>query len=124
MKLKNMDKNLLENLAGQHEMFKVPEGYFDKFERQMTAQFAELSAHERKAKIRPMKYLYRVAACVLALVGLSCAMLWWNSSQDNESLQAGTSTEKASTVVEYSFDDVSDFAMLSNEDIYGYVEGE
>ena len=101
-----MNNDHLHNPIGQQEMFKVPEGYFDKFQQQMSAQFAEMAPHEHSAKIRP------------------CTLLWWNGGHDHEPLQADTQAEHATTVSEYGLDEVSDFAMLCNEDIYGYVEGE
>ncbi len=119
-----MNNDRLHNPIGQQEMFKVPEGYFDKFQQQMSAQFAEMAQHEHSAKIRPLQYLYRVAACALVLAGLTCTLLWWNGGHDHEPLQADTQAEHATTVSEYGLDEVSDFAMLCNEDIYGYVEGE
>lgn len=135
-----MTEDILKQKFGQQNHFQVPEGYFDKFmtdimqqlpEQKTTAIEVNLSEakNTKRAWIRPMRRLAIAASFAALLFG---AATYYKTS-GNQSHQASSEmqtakmekvTDSKSTNAdndEYYLDEMADYAMLDNSDIYAYL---
>lgn len=131
-----MTEDILKQKFGQQNHFQVPEGYFDKFmtdimqqlpEQETTAIEVKLSDTKKKAWIRPMRRLAIAASFAALLFG---AATYYTTSV-NHSHQAASEMqtakmEKVSDLqsvddAEYYIDEMANYAMLDNSDIYAYL---
>lgn len=129
-----MTEDLLKQKFGQQNHFQVPEGYFDKFmtdimqqlpEQETTAIEVKLS-DTKKAWIRPMRRLAIAASFAALLFG--AATFYKSGSQSNQA-SSDMQTAKMEKVAdsqsaendEYYIDEMANYAMLDNSDIYAYL---
>ena len=133
-----MEEDILKQKFGQQNHFQVPEGYFDKFmtdimqqlpEQETTAIEVKLSDTKKRAWIRPMRRLAIAASFAALLFG---AATFYNSSVNgNQSHQAASEMQTAkmekgfesqsADEAEYYIDEMANYAMLDNSDIYAYL---
>jgi len=116
------EKILLEKI-GKERPFKVPDGYFSDFNRQM----ADLLPEKKKMFVmrrRPVQLRYMrpaiAAACIVAAVSVA-GIFSFNREGDKEQHVADHYTHP---VQYYTIDEMADYAMLDNEEIYNYVISE
>ena len=129
-----MTEDILKQKFGQQNHFQVPEGYFDKFmtdimeqlpEQETTAVEVKLS-DTKKAWIRPMRRLAIAASFAALLFG--AATFYKSGSQSNQA-SSEIQTAKMEKVAdsqsaendEYYIDEMANYAMLDNSDIYAYL---
>lgn len=116
---------LLKQRFGNQRPFKVPEGYFDSLEKSLMQNMPEDVSHKRSAKqvfMRPMRWV----ACFVAVLLVSGA-IYFKGSGDNSDLsqtEAVSESMSPSVYADYILDEISDYAMLDNEDFYSYVTNE
>ena len=136
-----MTEDILKQKFGQQNHFQVPEGYFDKFitdimqqlpEEKTTAIEVNLSETKstKRAWIRPMRRLAIAASFAALLFG---AATYYTSMSGNQSHQASSEMQTAKMEKatdsksananndEYYIDEMADYAMLDNSDIYAYL---
>lgn len=111
------EEKYIESVAGKRNPFRVPEGYFDNFATQMMAQLPEqkplVDEPKPRAKSVWLRPVYYAAACVCALFICTAAYLAFSDvAAQSEGFVA--SYEMPDT----SFDEVMDFSMADNSDIY------
>lgn len=127
-----MTEDILRQKFGQENHFQVPDGYFDKFmtdimqqlpEQETTAIEVKLSA-TKKAWIRPMRRL-AIAASFAALLFGAATYYWSGSHQASSEMQTAKMEKVADTQSadndEYYIDEMANYAMLDNSDIYAYL---
>lgn len=115
---------LIEQKFGRRRPFKVPEGYFEQFEKSVIQNLPEHPPVGKRVAKRRLRFL-RWAACVAAVI--AATVIYYNKTNDKISQpQSSAVTATVSYVVsgDYTLDEVSDFAMLDNEDIYAYLSDE
>lgn len=131
-KVDNMKEEfLLEQKYGRRNPYKVPEGYFKQFEESF---MDNLRTHERQQQKRKNKrakvvrlFLRPVACAVcIALIVLSGFLFFHENVTDGQCEADNISKSYSASVhvSDYTIDDISDYAMLDNDDIYSYVSGE
>lgn len=127
------EENILKEKFGKVNPFTVPEGYFDSFADKLMEQLPEPEARiiEMHAESwwhkLPLRKIAAVAA-VAAIVG-SGAFLAIRNEVDSHAPMASTvhqHTEKAEgTSTSYgSFDEMADYTMMDNQDIYASLVAE
>ncbi len=120
--MKNEEK-YLKSRMGEKNPFRVPEGYFDS----LTAQVMERLPEEAGGKVvvmRPtlverLRPVFYVAACLLIAV-LSFAVYFDQSEAVGDQPMVA---EQSMTGEQY-FDEVADYAMVDNYDIYACLTNE
>lgn len=130
-----MTEDILKQKFGQQNHFQVPEGYFDKFmtdimqqlpEQETTAVEVKLSDTKKRAWIRPMRRLAIAASFAALLFG---AATFYKSGNQGHQASSEMQTAKMEKVAdsqsaendEYYIDEMANYAMLDNSDIYAYL---
>lgn len=132
IKVDNMKEEfLLEQKYGRRNPYKVPEGYFERFEESF---MDNLRTHERQQQKRKNKranvvrLFLRPVACVACTVLIVLSgFLFFHENVTEGQCEANNISKSYSAAVhvsDYTIDDISDYAMLDNDDIYSYVSGE
>lgn len=115
----NEEKFLLDNV-GTERPFRVPEGYFSDFSRQMMEQLPPKTLQSVPQKrFTGFRFLRPAiaAACLVAFIS-GAGILYFKG--DN-SADRNVAVQQPQPVVEYSIDEMVEYAMLDNEEIYNYV---
>ena len=89
--------------------FRVPEGYFDKLTAEVMQQLPEQPKHSLTVRLRPWMY---AAACIVAVVFTATIYFYPHDSQQPTAATASTPTTDSYV------DDVADYVMADNIDIY------
>ena len=116
-----MDKetDILEKKFGKVQPFKVPDGYFDGFVKDLMDKLPEDEA--RIIEMRPNRWhVYRpfaIAAASVCVAIFSIGM-YLHSSQSSENKQF---TEAQNTSSYSAIDEAADYTMMDNLDMYAYV---
>lgn len=115
-----MDINgkFINDKFGKQQPFKVPEGYFENFAEQLMANLPEqknASVVEMKSssikKLRPLA----VAAASIA-IAVSAITIYFHNHESQPATIAHSQQMKS--VNTSSFDQMADYAMMDNEDVY------
>jgi hypothetical protein len=132
-----MTEDILKQKFGQENHFQVPDGYFDKFmtdimqqlpERETKAIEVNLSGTKR-AWLRPMRRFAVAASLATVLFGAATYYtttkvghndLAADSVMQTAKMEKGTDM-KSVNCDDYYFDEMADYAMLDNSDIYAYL---
>ena len=129
-----MTEELLKQKFGQENPFKVPEGYFDNFASKFMEQLPEEEPKAvevempvaKRTWIRPMRRFAIAASFAAVLFGAATyyASTGVNKDQDSQTEMASAAlknTETKSVQSDYMMDEMVDFAMIDNADIYSYL---
>jgi hypothetical protein len=102
------EEKYLRETVGQRNAFRVPEGYFEHFAEQVMQQLPEEQKKSRFATLRPLFY---AAACTAAalLMGVS---YYWHHQEPSDDMVAESNY----------YEEVADYAMIDNIDIYACLE--
>jgi len=106
------EERYIKERFGQDNPFRVPEGYFDNLTIRVMNQLPERQAKSRKVQLRIWFY---AAACVIALAVMGGTFLFHHI--ESEQQQLSVTTEPTNTDNTY-IDDVVDYAMIDNAEIY------
>lgn len=114
---------LLEQKYGKRRPFNVPEGYFEHVEGVFMQNIQE---HERKRAIRRRLFVRYAAcaACVVMLVVSGFVLFLSNADEGSGGPHEMATNYSSSSVSDYMMDELSDYAMLDNDDFYSYVSEE
>lgn len=114
---------LLEQRFGKPKPFKVPEGYFNQVEIHLIKNIQEQETAVRKHSIRRFVRPVTWAACIALIIG--AGIIYFNNLSSGldkvDNVYDGLSS---SVYADYAIDEVSDYAMLDNDDFYSYISGE
>ncbi len=129
-----MTEELLKQKFGQENPFKVPEGYFDNFASKFMEQLPEEEPKAvevempvaKRTWIRPMRRFAIAASFAAVLFGAATyyASTGVNKDQDSQTEMASAAlknTETKSVQSDYMMDEMVDFAMIDNAEIYSYL---
>lgn len=123
----NTEERYIRNKAGSANPFRVPEGYFDSFPAQIMERLPECEAVGATVRrpfierFRPMMY---AAACLLLAV-FGTAVYMHESEIRPEKAGAGVVASGSHTSGSYTYEEeLADYAMMDNTDIYAYLSGE
>lgn len=129
-----MTEELLKQKFGQENPFKVPEGYFDNFASKFMEQLPEEEPKAvevempvaKRTWIRPMRRFAIAASFAAVLFGAATyyASTGVNRDQDSQTEMASVAlknTETKSVQSDYMMDEMVDFAMIDNAEIYSYL---
>lgn len=111
----NEEKMLREKL-GNRNPFTVPEGYFDHLADRVMQQ---IPAERKPAVVRSIRPWLYAAACV-AILFVSVIFVT-NKSSEQPQQQTAVNLTTAETVSDNYLDDMADYAMMDNEEIYLYL---
>lgn len=117
---------LLKQKFGNQRPFKVPEGYFDSLEKSLMQNIPETDVPQKRSAKKVFMRPIRWAACFVAVLFVSGA-IYFKGSGDNSDLsqtEAVSESMSSSVYADYILDEISDYAMLDNEDFYSYVTNE
>ncbi len=126
--MKDKEKHI-ESIAGRHNPFSVPDGYFDDFKKKMMTQLPkrELVITNEHGIFR--RHIWRivtgVAACgCVAIFGIA-AYLAENKiiTPQEEQLGQVNQIEVSISATTYE-EEIVDYTMMDNMDIYAYMAGE
>lgn len=111
---------LLKQQFGNKDPFKVPEGYFDNLTESV---MSHLPAQEAQViRLHPWWYRYRKAVVAVAC---GCVALFSVGSYMHFNQQGETSVAKVQSVSsDVAFDELANYFMLDNEDIYASLLNE
>lgn len=102
---------------GEHQPFRVPDGYFDQLADRLMQQLPDAEAEPQKPTLlvhmRPWLY---AAACAVLLVG--GATLFMRQADFDTASQQMAVVQDAAISADQSIDEAADYAMLDNQDIY------
>lgn len=108
--MENEEKYLKETV-GQENPFRVPEGYFKLLAERVMNQLPEQQKKRRLLLLRPWHY---AAAAVLAAVIMGLSFYFHQYTADDQPAVAAVETNTENTYM----DEVADYAMLDNAEIY------
>lgn len=118
------EETLLEQQFGKSNPFRVPEGYFSDFEKQLLADISATSVTEKPLFRRLVPWLWTAGTAAAVFAGT----LFYIGNQASDTQQYTDNTNK--TVIpqhdntDLIIDRMSDYAMLDNSDFYSYVADE
>lgn len=123
MKKAMIEELLLEQKFGKRRPFKVPDGYFDRFEGDMNGRLRCLpvmNKHTVKRRVCPFAWV----ACAVAVVvlGVFCFSGIGSIGIENADTDFGIAVSSPST--DYVIEEMSDYAMLDNDDYYSFIADE
>ncbi len=101
------EEQYLKETAGKRNAFKVPDGYFEQLTSQVMAQLPE-----KKARTTMLRRWMYAAACSVAILLLG--VTYYMHQQTHEEIVAESSY----------IDEVADYAMIDNMDIYACLTDE
>lgn len=132
-----MTEELLKQKFGRENHFKVPEGFFDNFAADFMQQLPEEETKAVEVKMtvakrpwyKPMRTFAIAASFAALLFGAATYYASTGIDRNNEfdssgqTAKAGIVSEPKSTSVstEYMIDEMADYAMMDNSEIYRYL---
>lgn len=109
--MRSKDEMKLRELEAGRNPFRVPEGYFEDFNERLAAR---LPQKEQKAKtIRLMPRVWRYAAAIVVILGVSLALFLNHDRQKNIVV--------AETTQEEYYNEALDYIMVGNMEIAEYL---
>lgn len=111
------EEEYLRTKLGNRNPFTVPEGYFDHLADRVMQQLPAERKHTVVRSLRPWLY---AAACIAILI-VSVLFVSHQSNQPTQQQAAVNNTSKTETQSDNYIDDMADYAMVDNEEIYLYL---
>ncbi len=118
------EEELLRQAVGDKQPFKVPEGYFDSLSGRITGPLpaCELRMTSGTANRKRRLRLLAAAAC---MCGVLCVGSAYYMSRDAGAVADATNVKAQYMYNEDTYiEEVADYAMLDNQDLYSYLSGE
>ncbi len=114
----------LERKFGRKAPFSVPEGFFKEFEENLLNNLPEHTATQNK-HIKPKLIKLISAAACISLVFISVYIYSYKNDSDVRKQHTKISNNMSSPASsDYVIDEISDYAMLDNYDLYSYIADE
>ncbi|MCR4852586.1 MAG: hypothetical protein K5893_03230 [Prevotella sp.] len=120
------EEDILKEQFGNKRPFTVPEGFFDSFAEKMMQQLPEeenveqLVVERRPGVIKRLRP-YAIAASLALLLVSAATLLWQGNQAQQPSEQFASTPSTTQQSQEYTIDQIADYAMLDNQDFYGYL---
>jgi len=116
----NNEEQYLKERFGTRTPFKVPEGYFDSVASEIMAKLPQEEQQAQVVELRPRSRRWRSVAMIAASVCVavfSVGMYLKGAAPQPSSQQSFAEIQSSSAA----FDDVADYTMMDNQDMYAYV---
>ncbi len=128
------EENTLRQRFGSQRPFTVPDGYFEAFAPKMMSQLPaieplelptaeeDLHRQHRRAAVWGMVRRYAVAVSIVGVV--AGAAVWFLQPRDNIAASHFVSTSiktPAAAAADENIEQMADYVMLDNQDIYSYL---
>ena len=104
----DMTEKDLEKLCSKENPFRVPEGYFEQFQQQMMERVAATPKKTKTVWLRP---LLAAAACI-------CVAVFALNLIFNQKIEKQAPTAQVEEISDQYMNDVMDYAMIDNGDLY------
>lgn len=101
----------IEERVGKRNPFLVPDGYFDEFAAQLMQSLPERPRRAKSIWLRPVFY---AAACVCALLICTAVYVWKPEPAMQRTETLAVQQDQSDT----SFDEVVDYMMMDDHEIY------
>lgn len=119
----------IDERFGRTNPFRVPDGYFDDFAKRLMERLPDT---ERKAKVVTMRRRWMNAAIAVAAtvcIAIFGAAVYFphadNTANKQQQLATASTTAQDNTTTSDSYvDQVVDYTMMDNSDIYAYLASE
>ena len=108
------EEDYIRNKMGNNP-FWVPEGYFEHLTPRIMSQLPENPVQQKPALIKHLRPLLYAAACIC--VAVFSVTMYFNHKDSDQSL-ASTLQQQDTYYNDTYIDEVADYAMLDNEEIY------
>lgn len=118
-----IEEFLLEQKFGRRRPFKVPEGYFEKLEEHVIGKVNGLPIIKRHTvwhRVRPWTWAACAAAAITVSVFCFKNVKWGDGKPSDTALNMVAPSVSA----DYIIDEMSDYAMLDNDDYYSFIADE
>lgn len=118
---------LLKQKIGNQRPFKVPEGYFDSLGRSLMQNVVEAAVQDKRSTIRVFMRPLKWVACFAAVLFVSGTIYFNNNADKASNINLADNISEnisSSAYADYILDEIYDYAMLDNDDIYSYVANE
>ncbi len=114
---------LLEHKFGKPRPFRIPDGYFEKLEHDVMSRAGLPAAASRRPLLRRLRPVTWAACAAVAVVS---AAVYLSVARGGDGLTADTQADPmpAQAYSDYMVDELSDFAMLDNDDLYSLMADE
>lgn len=118
------DELILEQKFGKQNPFRVPDGYFNDFEKKLLTNMPVSAPKEKSLSRRAKLWVIAVVSTAAVTFGVVFHVSKPAALDENNAHATGYATAAAHDNIDYIIDEVSDYAMLDNGDFYSYIAGE
>ena len=116
------EDEIIERRYGKECGFKVPDGYFERFECDLIKRISHKQTKKKSYSSAFIRLL--AAACFLVAVVLSGVFFFDKDSKTVHDSSVKQMTEASSASSDYIIDQMYDYAMFDNDDFYSYATHE
>ena len=112
---------LIEQKFGKPQLFSVPEGYFEKLEKGIMSQIEPQGKILKHHSIRHLRIIAVAACTIFAIITTVVYFNKNNSNADERVVNIPIDNMTQSVYTDYMVDELSDYAMLDNDDFYSFI---
>ncbi len=105
------EEKYIQEIAGRENPFRVPEGYFAQLTEQVMSQLPE---RRQKPRLLQLRTWYYAAACVALLAVMCTTFYFHHGEREKQQIAVTTDSNTENTYI----DELADYAMIDNEEIY------
>lgn len=123
------NEDYISKRVGNKNPFRVPDGYFDSLAERVLARMPEVGAPASVGRVRrrivSLRTLLYAAACVcVAVCGVTLYLTKLNTVTEQPMASTTTVTSISTTNSDSFVEEVADYTMMDNTDIYAYLASE
>lgn len=118
------EEKYIRDRFGSASHFRVPEGYFDDFASRLMDRLPERKNPSAAVSRRLRPFLY--AAACLCVAMFSAVIYYFDRIERGENMEGNVAAVRShgGEAAYFDSDDVVEYAMMDNADIYSYLSGE
>lgn len=122
------NEGLITKMRGKENPFRVPEGYFDGLTERVMANLPDVNEGQAKEAMVAEMPRHRVNKAWLCIAASLCVAIFGStvylgklSSNDSNNTPQATTAQAPSISQDEYVEEVADYAMMDNSDIYAYL---
>lgn len=108
-----INEKYIKSRIGDKNPFKVPEGYFEQLTTKVISNLPEQPIQQKTTLIKRLRPWISIAACIC--IAIFSITLYFNHKEEQMDTLALQQNDEANDTY---IDEITDYAMLDNEDIY------